>query len=55
MKVAKVIGLVLAIFFGVFMIVYGERDDSPGAQGLGFLAVVGGIAGLIKIRKKKSL
>lgn len=32
------------------MVVYGGYDDSPGAQGLGLLAVIGGIIGVIKSR-----
>lgn len=34
------------------MIVYGEMDDSPGGQFLGLLAVIAGIVGIIKSRKK---
>lgn len=43
---------VLAILFGVFFVVYGGYDDSPGAQGLGLLAVICGIVGIIKSKKK---
>ena len=43
---------VLAIFLGVFMFVFGGYDDSPGAQGLGALIVIIGIAGIVKNRKK---
>ncbi len=43
MKIIKVAGLVLLIAFGIFMVVYGEHDDSPGAQLLG---VVLGLAGM---------
>ena len=39
---------ILAIVFGVFLVVYGEYDDSPGGQLLGLLAVIGGIVGVIK-------
>ena len=46
---------VFAILFGVFMFVYGEFDDSPGGQLLGVLAIIGGIVGLIRNRKKNSL
>jgi len=45
---------VLAILFGVFMFVYGEFD-SPGGQLLGVLAIIAGIVGLIRNRKKNSL
>jgi len=44
---------IFAILFGAFMFVYGEYDDSPGAQGLGVLAIIGGITGIVKSRKKK--
>lgn len=40
----------LAIAFGVFMVVYGGMDDSPGAQMLGLIAVIGGIVGILKNR-----
>jgi len=50
-KKIKITLFILAILFGVFMWVYGGYDDSPGAQGLGVLAVIGGIFGLIKIKK----
>jgi hypothetical protein len=43
---------ILAITFGVFMIVYGEMDDSPGGQFLGLLAIIVGIASVVKSRKK---
>jgi hypothetical protein len=52
-KKLKITLFILAILFGVFMWVYGGYDDSPGAQGLGLLAVIGGIFGLIRNRKKK--
>jgi len=45
---------ILAILFGSFMFVYGGYDDSPGAQLLGLIAVIAGIVGVIKSRKKNS-
>jgi len=45
---------ILAISFGVFFFVYGEIDDSPGGQLIGLLAVVLGIVGVVKSRKKNS-
>lgn len=54
MKIIKILLFILAILFGVFMFVYGGYDDSPGAQGLGLIAVIGGIIGIIKNRKKKN-
>ena len=50
----KILCLIFLILFGVFIFIYGEYDDSPGAQGLGVLAVIGGIVGLIKNKKKTS-
>jgi len=50
-KKLKMAFLFLVILFGAFMFVYGGYDDSPGAQGLGAIAVVGGIVGMVKIRK----
>jgi hypothetical protein len=44
----------LAISFGVFMFVYSGIDDSPGGQLLGLLAVILGIVGVIKSKKKNS-
>jgi hypothetical protein len=50
----RLICFVLAIPVGAFLFVYGEIDDSPGGQLLGLLAVIIGIAGIIKGRKKAS-
>lgn len=30
------------------MVVFGEQDDSPGAQLLGVVAAIGGIVGIVK-------
>lgn len=43
----------LEILLGVFMFVYDEMDDSPGEQLLGFVAVVLGVMGIIKSRKRE--
>jgi drug/metabolite transporter (DMT)-like permease len=51
-KKLKIAFFILAILFGIFIFVYGGYDDSPGAQGLGVLAVIGGIVEIIKIKKK---
>ena len=40
MRNFKIIYLTLAILFGIFMIIFGEKDDSPGAQFLGLIIVV---------------
>ncbi len=52
MKLIKTIGFAVLIPLGVFMFVYGGGDDSPGAQGLGLLMVIGGSWGLILMRRK---
>lgn len=45
---------IIAIVCGVFMVVYGGYDDSPGGQGLGLLLVIIGAVWLVKSRKKRS-
>jgi len=50
----KTLFFIILIMLGVFMFVYGGYDDSPGAQGLGLLAVIISIVGIIKMRKKTS-
>jgi hypothetical protein len=52
MNKGKILLAVLAIAFGIFMVVYGERDDSPGAQGLGLLLAIAGIAIVVRSKKK---
>ena len=54
MSKIKLTYFVLALLFGAFMVVYGGIDDSPGGQLLGLLAVILGIVGVIKSRKKDS-
>lgn len=44
----------LAILFGMFMVVFGGYDDSPGAQLLGLIVAIVGIVGLIRNWRKKS-
>jgi hypothetical protein len=43
---------ILAIVLGAFIFVYGGYDDSPGAQLLGVIAVIFGIIGVIRGRRK---
>ncbi|MFA6354791.1 MAG: hypothetical protein WCX12_03875 [Candidatus Paceibacterota bacterium] len=52
MKKIRMLCFVLAILFGIFLFVYGEYDNSPGGQLLGLFAVIAGVVGLIKNRKK---
>ena len=51
MRKIKITGFIVLILLGVFVFVYGGYDDSPGAQLLGLIMVIGGIVGLIKQRK----
>ena len=44
----------LAIVLGVFFVVYGGYDDSPGGQLIGLVVVVVGIVGAYKSWKKNS-
>lgn len=48
----RIVMCIILILLGVFMFIYGEFDDSPGGQGLGLLAVIIGVVGLIKSKKK---
>jgi hypothetical protein len=49
------LGTTLAVALGVFGVVYGEADDSPGLQGLGALLVVGAIAFAVRtVRRDRS-
>jgi hypothetical protein len=48
MQTLKLLGFVLAIAFGGFMIAYGEMDDSPGGQLLGLVALIIGIVGVTR-------
>jgi hypothetical protein len=52
MKTKKLFYLIPLILFGIFIFIYGGYDDSPGAQGLGFIIVVGAIIGIIRNKKK---
>lgn len=53
MKILKTILLILIVLFGVFMIVYGEKDDSPGAQFLGLIIAITSIISIFKSKNKK--
>lgn len=54
MNKIRILYSTLAILFGVFMVVYGGYDDSPGGQMLGLVAVAFGVVGLIKSKKKNN-
>ena len=53
----SILAILLGIFtisFGIFMIVYGEIDDSPGGQVIGLVIAIIGIVGIIRSKKKTS-
>jgi hypothetical protein len=50
--IRKILYSVLVILFGVFMFAYGGYDDSPGGQLLGLVAVILGIIGIIRTKRK---
>ncbi|NUM25258.1 MAG: hypothetical protein HUU49_01370 [Candidatus Buchananbacteria bacterium] len=52
MNKIKILYYLLAIAFGVFMIIFGGFDDSPGAQLIGLIVIITVIAVAIKNRKK---
>jgi len=43
---------ILTTAFGIFLIIFGEIDDSPGGQFLGLIAIIIGVAGALKSWKK---
>jgi hypothetical protein len=53
MSIPRLLVSLLVVALGAFLFVYGGADDSPGAQLLGILAVVGGVAGGIRSVKKR--
>ena len=44
---------ILLFAFGIFAIVFGEFDDSPGLQGIGLILAVGVVVNVVRNRKKK--
>ena len=54
MNKTKIAYSILGILFGIFFIIYGGIDDSPGGQLLGLVAVIAGIVGIVKSKKKNS-
>lgn len=53
MKKSKIIYSIIEILLGISMFIYGGYDDSPGAQGLGLIAIIFGIVNITKIRINK--
>lgn len=52
MSKIKVLGLILVVFFGALLFVYGGKDDSPGAQLLGALIAVAGVIGMVRKKRR---
>lgn len=56
MNKLKLLCFFLTVLFGVFLIVFGEQDDSPGAQFLGLVLFIIGVVGGIKtVRNRKKI
>ena len=52
-KILYWIPKILAILLGVFFIVFGEFDDSPGLQGLGLILIITIVIIVIRNKKKE--
>ena len=52
MNKSKLLYSIFAIAFGIFLIVFGGINDSPGAQLLGLLLVLIGVVGIVNSKKK---
>lgn len=51
-KIIYWIPKILIILFGEFLIIFGEHDDSPGAQGIGLILIISTIVIVLKGRNK---
>lgn len=51
-KILYWIPKILAILLGIFFIIFGEFDDSPGLQGLGLILIITIVVIVIRGRKK---
>jgi hypothetical protein len=54
-KYIKIMLSVLVILLGLFLIVFGGYDDSPGAQGLGLILIISIIIVAVRNKNKNSL
>ena len=48
----KYFAVILAVALGVTVIVYGGHDDSPGAQLIGVLLIVGAVAVVVRMVRR---
>jgi hypothetical protein len=44
---------ILAVGLGIFALVFGEADDSPGLQGMGLILIIAVFFSIFKIVKRK--
>lgn len=54
MNTKKLIYSVLALLIGIFLVIYGGYDDSPGGQLLGVVIAIIAIVNIVKNKKKVS-
>jgi len=54
MKIIKILIFSLVILLGIFFVIFGGYDDSPGLQGIGLMVAVFGIIKLTKTIKTVS-
>ncbi|NCN07593.1 hypothetical protein GW933_02760 [Candidatus Falkowbacteria bacterium] len=52
-KILYWIPKILAVLLGIFFIIFGEFDDSPGLQGIGLVLIIATIVIVVRGRKKK--
>ena len=53
-KYIKIVLAVLVVLLGVFFIIFGGYDDSPGLQGIGLVLIIATVIILIRGRKKNN-
>lgn len=53
-KILYWIPKVLAILLGVFFMVFGEFDDSPGLQGIGLILIIATVVIVARSKKKNN-
>ena len=52
-KILYWIPKILTVLLGIFFIIFGEFDDSPGLQGLGLILIITTVIFVIRGKKKK--